>query len=288
LDREACKRYRGAVVRNVKVKESPLWLQVSLWKFGQNSVNNIVDITNYILFTEGNPMHAFDLDKIEGKIYVKPAEGGERFKALNGKEYILQKGDLVIADDKKILALAGIIGGENSAVSEDTTNILLETAYFDPFRVRKTAKRLDIRTESSYRFERNVDIENVANAQDLALSLILKLAGGEVTSLKEVYPNPYQPQKVRLKYSKLTAYVGENIDPSLASEILNSLGLPTKVTLEVSDDQALREAILKVVSSKLGCKEAQITPQGDGSGYILCNGRRVKYELTEKGLEIEP
>ncbi|HID79758.1 MAG TPA: phenylalanine--tRNA ligase subunit beta [Aquificales bacterium] len=287
LDKEACKRYRGAVVRNIKVEESPLWLQVNLWKLGQNPVNNVVDITNYILFTEGNPMHAFDLDKIEGKIYVKSAEGGERFKALNGKEYLLQKGDLVIADDKKILALAGIIGGENSAVSEDTTNILLETAYFEPFRVRKTAKRLDIRTESSYRFERNVDIENVSNAQNLALSLILKLAGGEVSSLKEVYPNPYKPQKVKLKYSKLTAYVGENIDPLRASEILNSLGLSTKVTLEVSDDQALKRAILKVASAQLGCREAQITSQGGGSGYILCDGRRIKYKLTEKGLELE-
>ena len=107
----------------------------ALWKFGEAVINNVVDITNYLLFTEGNPMHAFDLDKIEGKIYVRSAKRGEKFRALNGREYTLTEEDLVIADDKKVLALAGIIGGSESAVSFETKNLLLETAHFDPFRV---------------------------------------------------------------------------------------------------------------------------------------------------------
>jgi phenylalanyl-tRNA synthetase beta chain len=287
VDREGCGRYRAALIRGVEVKESPLWLQASLWKFGQNPVNNVVDVTNYVLFAEGNPMHAFDWNKIEGKIYIKPAEGGEKFKALNGKEYTLERGDLVIADEQKVLALAGIIGGEDSAVGDDTTDILLETAYFDPFRVRKTAKRLDLRTESSYRFERNVDIENIPHAQSLALSMILQLAGGKTASLKEVYPQPYQPKRVKLRYSKLTAYVGEEIEPSYVAEILNRLGLPTEVSLEVSEE-ALKEVLLQLLSEELGCKEGSIEPQGDKEGYILCDGKRFKYRFTPKGVEIEP
>jgi phenylalanyl-tRNA synthetase beta chain len=287
LDREGCGRYRAALIRGVEVKESPLWLQASLWKFGQNSVNNVVDVTNYILFAEGNPMHAFDWNKIEGKVYVKPAEGGEKFKALNGKEYTLERGDLVIADEQKVLALAGIIGGEDSAVSEDTTDILLETAYFDPFRVRKTAKRLDLRTESSYRFERNVDIENIPRAQSLAISTILPLAGGQTVALREVYPQPYRPKRVKLRYSKLTAYVGEDIEPSRVAEILNRLGLPTAVSLEVSEE-ALKEVLLQLLSDRLGCKDARLEPAGVEGGYVTCDGKKFKYRFTPQGVEIEP
>jgi len=270
---KGCNRYRAAVVRNVKVNESPLWLMLALWKFGEAVINNVVDITNYLLFTEGNPMHAFDLDKIEGKIYVRSAKRGEKFRALNGREYSLTEEDLVIADDKKVLALAGIIGGSESAVSFETKNLLLETAHFDPFRVRKSAKRHDIRTESSYRFERNVDIENVEMAQNLALKLISELAKGEVTALRDIYPNPYQPKVVSLNFKKLVEFGGTYIEPSKVLEILNRLGLPTEVEIEEED---LKRAILKYLSQKRGCKGFRLPYEGENAdAYLICKGKEV-------------
>jgi len=280
LDKD-CGRYRGAVIRNVKVSESPLWLMAALWKFGEAAINNIVDVTNYLLFTEGNPMHAFDFDKIEGKVYVRPAKEGEAFKALNGKTYNLSSEDLVIADDKKVLALAGVIGRAESAVTEKTQNILLETAYFNPYRVRKSAKRHDIRTESSYRFERNVDIENVERSQNLAVKLIKELAGGEVTALKDIYINPYKPKKVSLSFKKLTDYVGGYIPPSEASSILNALELPTDVKV---DENELKKAILKFLSQKRGCEGFRLPFKGENAdGYLICKDREipVKFGTSE-------
>ncbi|MEO2153903.1 MAG: phenylalanine--tRNA ligase subunit beta [Aquificota bacterium] len=309
LEPKACNRYRAAVIRNVQVKESPLWLMVALWKFGEAVINNVVDITNYLLFTEGNPMHAFDLDKIEGKVVVRRAKEGEKFVALNKKEYELSSNDLVIADDKEVLALAGIIGGLSSAVDENTKNILLETAHFDPFTVRKTAKRLDIRTESSYRFERNVDIENIPNAQSKAIDLILQLAGGQLTTIKEEYPNPYQPQKVKLSLSKYRKYTGSDISPLRAKEILDRLGLETTITFEGLDEETLKRVILKKLAQERGCDGFRLPTLKEKEqgfdGFLLCkeeeipviigeknislpeNGLKVNYRLTQEGLEIK-
>ncbi len=274
-----CGRYRGAVVRNVNVGESSLWLMVALWKFGEAVINNVVDITNYLLFTEGNPMHAFDLDKIEGKIYVRSANEGETFKALNGKEYKLSTEDLVIADDKKVLALAGVIGGADSGVSEKTENILLETAYFNPYRVRKSAKRHDIRTESSYRFERNVDIENIERSQNLAVKLIRDLAGGEVSTVRDVYPNPYRPKEVSLSFRKLVEYTGGYIEPKKVFQILNSLGLPTEVEIE---EESLKRAILKFLVQKMGCEGFRLLYKEDKvDAYIICDGKEIPVKFGD-------
>jgi phenylalanyl-tRNA synthetase beta chain len=304
LEPDYCHRYRGTVVRNVEVKESPLWLQIALWKFGANSINNIVDITNYVLYTEGNPMHAFDLDKIEGKIYVRFAKEGEKFLALNGNEYKLSSEDLVIADDKKVLALAGVIGGLESAVSENTKNILFETAYFDPFKVRKTAKRHDIMTESSYRFERNVDIENVERTQNLAVKLTLKLAGGKVSTVVDEYVKPYRPKEVKLFLSKYRKYTGSDIEPEKAKEILNNLGLPTELEYNFGTEE-IKKMLIVYLQKVKGLKVFQ-TFESEVDGYIAENGERLtpflileeereksnfkgkvfRYKLTEYGLEI--
>ncbi len=277
LDTSACDRYRGAVIRNVKVGESPLWLMVALWKFGEATINNVVDITNYLLFTEGNPMHAFDLSKIEGKVVVRRAKEGETFKALNGKEYTLTPEDLVVADERKVLALAGVIGGAESAVSEETTDILLETAHFDPFTVRKAAKRHDIRTESSYRFERNVDIENVPRAQSSAVKLIENLAGGKITSIKEIYPKPYRPKVVSLNHSKLEDYTGTKFDPSEVLRILNSLGIPTEVEV---DESLLRKVVLKKLSEIRNCEGFELLSE-ENRAYLLCGGKKVEVRFGE-------
>jgi len=298
---DKCNRYRAAVVRNVKVGESPLRIQIALWKFGEAVINNVVDITNYLLFTEGNPMHAFDLDKIEGKVRIREARKGEKFLALNGKEYILEEGDLVIADDNKVLALAGIIGGSESAVNENTKNVLLETAHFDPFKVRKTAKRLDIRTESSYRFERNVDIENIPRAQSLALVMIRELAGGTVETIKDIYPKPYKPKVVELSFEKYISYTGSFVEPKTAQEILNNLGLPTLVEFKNLGKEDIEKVVLKVVAKELNCEGFLIS---EGKFYLFCKGKKIPvmlikggensegeniviYNLSEEGLEVK-
>ncbi len=229
---DKCNRYRGIVIKGVEIKSSPWDIQLKLIKSGQNPINNVVDITNYILLQEGQPLHAFDLDKIEGKVYVREAEEGEKIKTLDGEERELKKGDLIIADDKKPIAIAGIIGGDNTKVDENTKNILLEAAHFDNISVRKTAKRLAISTDSSYRFERGVDIENLPNAQDKALELIVKLAGGKAVGDKDIYPNPYKPKEIKLREITTERVLGIFIPKEEAKELLNRLEIPTE---EVED-----------------------------------------------------
>ncbi|HBT98495.1 MAG TPA: phenylalanine--tRNA ligase subunit beta, partial [Sulfurihydrogenibium sp.] len=155
-------RYIGTIIKNVKIKNSPLDVRLKLIKSGISVINNIVDITNYVLLQEGQPLHAFDLDKLEGGITVRYAKEGEKIITLDGQEKELKPTDVVIADSKKALAIAGVIGGENSKIDENTKNILLEAAVFDPASVRKTSKRLGILTDSSYRFERGVDVEHTS------------------------------------------------------------------------------------------------------------------------------
>ena len=221
-------RYKATVIKGVKVKQSPLSIRLKLIKSGISVINNIVDITNYILLQEGQPLHAFDLDKIEGKITVRTAFEGEKIITLDGQERVLKSGDIVIADDKKALAIAGVIGGENSKINENTQNILLEAAVFDPISVRKTAKRLSILTDSSYRFERGVDVENCSTASDKAVSLILSLAGGEVKALKDMYLKPYQPKTVVLRPSFIEKVLGSKIESETVEKILKGLEIPVE------------------------------------------------------------
>lgn len=224
-----CHRYRGVVMRNVEVKPSPLRIRKRLWQCGMRSINNVVDVTNYILLQEGQPLHAFDLEKLSGGVVVRSARKGERIKTLDGVERELDEENLVIADEEKPVAVAGVIGGEESSVSSETRNILLESAYFDPKRVRRSSKKLGVQTESSYRFERNVDIENVDRAQDLAVDLILRLAGGEVEAVKDVYKKKYVPKKIFLPLGKFMRYAGEPYDKEEASRILSALEIPHEI-----------------------------------------------------------
>ncbi len=232
VETEKVNRYRGIVIENVEVKDSPFEIKLKLIKSGQKPINNVVDITNYILLQEGQPLHAFDLDKIEGQIHVRNAKEGEVFVALDGNEYNLKETDIVIADDKKVLALGGIIGGENSKVDENTKHVLLEAAHFEPSAIRKTAKRLGINTESSYRFERGVDIESLPLAQDKAVELIEKIASGKPVGEKEIYQNVYTPKTIKLREKTTKRVLGENIPKEEACEILNRLEIPTQ---EVED-----------------------------------------------------
>ncbi len=223
-----CKRYRGALLESVVVKPSPLWLRKRLWQCGLRTVSNIVDITNYIMLRDGQPLHAFDADIIKGGIRVRKAKQGERVLTFTGTEKELTEENLVIADEDKAIAVAGVIGFENTGVSNRTKRILLESAYFEPYRIRRSSKLLGIHTDSSYRFERGIDIEGVKRYQDNAIELILDIAGGELVALRDVYPMPYKPKSVFLSVEKYRRYTGEHMDRKEVSDILNRLSIPNK------------------------------------------------------------
>ncbi len=225
-DNKLCPRYTARVIRNVRVGESPKWLKDRLEAVGLRSVNNIVDITNFCLFETGEPMHAFDLDRLGGRsIVVRRAAKSEKIKTIDGVERTLDNDALVIADDKYPVAIAGVMGGQYTEVSAQTKNILLEAAYFDPISVRRTSRRLALSTDSSYRFERKVDIENIVRASCRAAGLILDLAGGEAGELIDIGKRQPALKKINLRLERLNKIIGINISPARVKSILTSLGV---------------------------------------------------------------
>ena len=189
---DLCGRYTARVLRGVKIQPSPDWLRQRLEAIGQNSINNVVDVTNYVMFELGQPMHAFDLDKLsESAIVVRRARPGEKMRTLDGAERTLTKDMCVIADASRAVAIAGVMGGAESEIGFASRNILLESAWFDPISVRRTSKALGLRTEASYRFERGADPEMAEMASRRAAELIQQLAGGEILAgVVDVYPGP--------------------------------------------------------------------------------------------------
>ncbi len=228
-DRKGCSRYTGRVIENVKVKPSPLWLKERLKSMGIKPINNVVDITNYVLFETGQPLHAFDLDKIkEKKIVVRRAKEGEKITTLDGRKRILDKSILVIADGKRAIALAGIMGGENTQVTNKTKNILLESAYFDPIVVRRGTKRLNLFTESSYRFERDVDPKGVLTASRRVRDLILELAGGKEAAFVDRNLLSRKPKRITLRKERVNALLGTRLSWNQIKGILKRLGFKVK------------------------------------------------------------
>ena len=221
-----CKRYVARVVKGVKIGPSPDWMVELLESVGIRSINNVVDITNFVLWEMGHPLHAFDYRFIEGKkIIVRSAKEGEKFTTLDGVERVLNPSDLLIADAKRGIALAGIMGGENSEIREDTQDVVIESAYFDPATIRKTSKRLALHTDSSYRFERGADIEILKKAADRAAQLMVEYAGGTLCSETiDVYVEKFEPVKVRLHLEKVDKVLGKKIEPSFIKKTLRNLG----------------------------------------------------------------
>lgn len=229
-DKERCKRFSGKVIRNIKVEESPEWLKNRLISMGLKPINNVVDATNYILFECNQPLHAYDLTKInDRKIVVRKALNGEKIVTLDGVERELNKGELVIADAEKPLGIAGIMGGESSKVTEETTEIFLECAYFTPENIRKTSKELGLSSDSSYRFERGLDIENTAEVLERAADLISQLTGGEVLEgYIDKYIEKYEKIEIPLNIEKLRKFMGKNIEIDVVGKILTNLGINIK------------------------------------------------------------
>ena len=225
-DLDACPMYTARRIRGVKVAESPDWLKQKLTSVGLRPINNIVDITNFVLLEMGQPLHAFDAAKLDGGIVVRKAGEGEEFLALDGETYPLQAEDLVIGDQRQAVAIAGVMGGELSGVTGSTTDVLLEAAYFKPQGIRRTSRRLDLSSDSSYRFERGVDPQQVAGASALATKLILELAGG--TADDELIVCGAAPELtgvVDFDLGRCRSLLGVEIEEAEVDQILTGLGL---------------------------------------------------------------
>jgi phenylalanyl-tRNA synthetase beta chain len=226
-DTEACPRYSGLTIRNVKVAESPDWLKNKLKAIGLRPINNIVDITNYVLHELGQPMHAFDADKIKGnKVIVKKLADKTKFKTLDEVERELSSEDLMICNADGGMCIAGVFGGIESGVTNATTNIFLESAYFNSTSVRKSSKRHGLKTDASFRFERGTDPNITVFALKRAALLIKEIAGGEVNSeIIDIYPKPIENFKVPFSFEKCDQLIGKHIDIELIKTILTSLGI---------------------------------------------------------------
>lgn len=231
-DAKLCGRYTARIIRNVKVGESPEWLKRRIEAMGLRSINNIVDITNFCLFETGEPLHAFDLDKLSGSpaIIVRKAAKGEKIIAIDGVERQLDDSMLIIADAEKPVAIAGVMGGIATEVNLSTKNILLEAAYFDPISIRRTSRKLALPTESSYRFERKVDIENIAYSSDRAALLISEIAGGRIEEFIDIGKSGPAKRTISLKLEKIKKILGVDIPAATIKKILSSLGLKLKLT----------------------------------------------------------
>ena len=232
---DLCYRYIARVVKNVKIGQSPDWMKRRLKACGVRSINNIVDITNYVMLEMGQPMHAFDINSIEGKhITVRRAKNGEKIITLDEEERELNSDDLVIADDKKAVAIAGVMGGINSEIENDTKTVVFESASFYGGSVRKTAKKVGLRTESSSRFEKGLSTENALRAINRAVELVELIGAGEVVDGKiDAYPTKQKINKIKLDYDRINSLLGTNISKEEMISILE------KLEIKVENDTAI-------------------------------------------------
>ncbi len=236
VDTENCPRYSAKVLLNVEIKESPDWLKRRLKAIGLRPINNIVDVTNFVLHEIGQPLHAFDLDKLaKQKIVVKKAEADSLFTTLDAKERKLNENVLMICDGEKPVAIAGVMGGENSEVTSSTKNILIESAYFNPTSIRKTSKYLGLSTDAAYRFERGTDPSNTVYAAERAAQLIAELSSGEVVNgFIDVYPNRISEKEITLRFHQVERILGYTVPNEKIKNILSSLGFKMKNVSEES------------------------------------------------------
>ncbi len=233
---DLCFRYVARVIRNAKIGPSPMWMQMRLLKAGIRPINNIVDVTNYVMMELGQPLHAFDLDKVKNRhIVVRRAKEGERLITLDDKERILDKDMLVIADEEKAIGLAGVMGGQNTEITDDTVNILIESANFKGSNIRYTSRKLGLRSEASSRFEKGLDPEITVLACNRAAQLMAELSGGEILEgLVDVYPKPVTEKVLSVRYERINKLLGTNLSCQEMKEILSFLDFGT-----ICDDKNL-------------------------------------------------
>lgn len=236
---EACPRYAGVCIEGVKVQESPEWLQTRLKAIGLHPINNVVDVTNFILFELGQPLHSFDKDKIAGnKVIIRSFPSGTKFTTLDGVERELNENDLMVCNTEAPMCIAGVFGGLESGITENTTKVFLESACFDPVFVRKTARRHGLNTDASFRFERGTDPNIVIYALKRAALLIKELGGGQITSeIIDIYPQPIADFEVEVKYTHIDRLIGKAIGHDTIKKILNALEI--KIVREEGDSLLL-------------------------------------------------
>jgi phenylalanyl-tRNA synthetase beta chain len=298
---DLCPRYAARIVRNVKIGPSPDWMQARLLSAGMRPINNVVDVTNYVMLELGQPLHAFDLDRLEdGRIVVRRALPGESLTTLDGVERELSPEMLVIADTVKPVAIAGVMGGESSEVSDVTANLLIESAHFQPLTVRRTSRTLGLRTEASYRFERVVDPAGVARAANRACQLLAEMGAGDVEpTIVDVYPAPADPRHLTLRPGRASELLGMDISVQAATECLQRLefgvqsqghdGLLVTVP-SFRADITLEEDLVEEVGRIYGYENipetlpfGAATAGGDSAEGRLI--RRIKDLLTSCGLQ---
>jgi phenylalanyl-tRNA synthetase beta chain len=292
LDPDHCPRYVARVINGITIGPSPFWLVDRLAGVGVRSINNIVDITNYVLMEMGQPLHAFDLDRVaERRIVVKTAGEGERFITLDGEERIMGPEMLMICDGKKSVALAGVMGGLNSEIMPTTTDVLLESAYFNPVSIRRTAKTLGLSSEASFRFERGIDPTGCALAADRAAALMAELAGGKVAAgIIDVNPKPHRPVTVSFSYSRCNAFLGTDIEPDQMAKALSGIELEPRgdgdrvevdippFRVDLTRDVDLYEEVARLV----GYDEIPVSlPTKKGDAEPEDPSRRVRTEISE-------
>ena len=304
-DPDLCHRFTARIIRNVKIGPSPEWLVKRLEAIGERAINNVADITNYVMHELGQPMHAFDLDKLaENRIVVRRAKAGETIKTLDEVERKLDESMLAICDAEKPAAVGGVMGGFDSGIAEQTTNVLLEVAYFKRESIRQTSRKLNLATEASYRFERGVDINNLKRASDRATQLICEFAGGEAGEFIDIYPTKSAPIEIVSKdisYA-VTRLTGLDVPTDECLRILRALGIEQVYESRISDsepqnfvspswrhDLAIEEDLVEEVARHAGYENiADELPPAYGAGEYQPNEEREKLlrqTLTDSGFD---
>src|SRR5215204_2096214 len=293
-DPDLCPRYAARIVRGVKIGPSPQWLAKRLEAIGQRPINNVADITNYVLHEIGQPLHAFDLDKLaDRRIIVRRSASGEKLKTLDGVERELTSDMLVIADAQGPVALAGIMGGEDSDISNESTDVLIESAYFNPDSVRKTARSLGMDTEASRRFERGADRGGVLRAQQRCIELICSVAGGVATAdAIDVFPTPIDAKVVKFRPGRVTELTSLSVETEEMKRILD--GMSFELITESSDqldykvpswrvDVELEEDLVEEIARHTGYEKiaSELPPAGSAGEY---HSTEMKHRLLRVAL----
>jgi len=286
---DLCPRYTVRVISGLRIGPSPAWMAARLRAAGLRPISNVVDITNYVLWELGHPLHAFDADQVaEQTIVVRRAGAGERFTTLDGQARTLDASMLVIADPTRAIGLAGVMGGQNSEVSERTTRVLLESAYFDPAATRRTSRALGLRTDAAYRFERGADIEGLVDANDRACQLMAELAGGQVArGMLDVYPRRRKPVRVRLRMSRVERVLGVAPTRAHARKILTGLGLgvrdrgPALLDVEIPSfrrDLSMEDDLAEEIMRVWGYDKLPSTLPGGATVRVARESDRLRQE----------
>jgi phenylalanyl-tRNA synthetase beta chain len=296
---DLCHRFTARVISGVTVGPSPAWLRARLRAIGLRPISNVVDVTNYVLWELGQPLHAYDYETVDdATIVVRRARADERFTTLDGQERVLDASTLMIADPQRAIGLAGVMGGENTEVTDRTTRVLLESAWFAPGSIRRTSRALGLRTDAAYRFERGADIERLVTASARAAALIAETAGGTIArGVVDAYPRKRKPQRVRLRMSRVKRVLGVAPTPALARKVLTGLGLPVMsrgADLEVTvpsfrRDLSMEDDLVEEIIRVWGYDRIPSTLPGGSISLVthpaaLRQGQTVRQALVGAGL----